>query len=87
MVQRNLFALHSFLEGNPHLFHSATGDFSGARAAPTSDQEAWKVDHIPPLVGALIADQRPSGRTKVGGRAASVTSANNRRGFLLSSAH
>jgi hypothetical protein len=47
MVQRNLFALHSFLEGNPHLFHSATGDYSGARAAPTSDQEAWKVDYIP----------------------------------------
>ena len=46
MVQRNLFALHSFLEGNPHLFHSATGDYSGARAAPTSDQEAWKVGHI-----------------------------------------
>jgi hypothetical protein len=44
MVQRNLFALHSFLEGNPHLFHSATGDYSGARAAPASDQEAWKVD-------------------------------------------
>ena len=48
MVQRNLFALHSFLEGNPHLFHSATGDYSGARAAPTSDQEAWKVNYIPP---------------------------------------
>src|SRR5216684_733333 len=46
MVQKNLFALHSFLEGNPHLFHSATGDYSGARAAPTSDQEAWKVDYI-----------------------------------------
>jgi nuclear pore complex protein Nup155 len=44
MVQRNLFALHSFLEGNPHLFHSATGDYSGARAAPASDQEAWKVN-------------------------------------------
>ncbi|KAF8507029.1 nucleoporin [Russula emetica] len=44
MVQRNLFALHSFLEGNPHLFHSATGDYSGARAAPTSDQEAWKAE-------------------------------------------
>jgi hypothetical protein len=45
VVQRNLFALHAFLEGNPHLFHSATGDYSGARAAPTSDQEAWKVDY------------------------------------------
>jgi nuclear pore complex protein Nup155 len=45
MVQRNLVALHSFLEGNPHLFHSATGDYSGARAAPASDQEAWKVDN------------------------------------------
>ena len=44
MVQRNLFALHSFLEGNPHLFPSATGDYSGARAAPASDQEAWKVN-------------------------------------------
>ncbi|KAI9512809.1 nucleoporin [Russula earlei] len=44
MVQSNLFALHSFLEGNPHLFHSATGDFSGARAAPASDQEAWKAE-------------------------------------------
>lgn len=54
MVQRNLFALHSFLEGNPHLFHSATGDYTGARAAPTSDQEAWKVDYIPPRAGALI---------------------------------
>ncbi len=43
MVQRNLIALHSFLEGNPHLFHSTTGDYSGARAAPASDQEAWKV--------------------------------------------
>ncbi|KAI0304810.1 nucleoporin [Russula brevipes] len=44
MVQSNLFALHSFLEGNPHLFHSATGDYSGARAAPASDQEAWKAE-------------------------------------------
>ena len=43
MIQRNLIALHSFLEGNPHLFHSTTGDYSGARAAPASDQEAWKV--------------------------------------------
>jgi nuclear pore complex protein Nup155 len=43
MVQRNLKALHNFLEGNPHLFHSSTGDYSGARAAPASDQEAWKV--------------------------------------------
>jgi nuclear pore complex protein Nup155 len=47
MVQRNLFALHGFLEGNPHLFHSATGDYSGARAAPASDQEAWKVVSVP----------------------------------------
>ncbi|KAI0274723.1 nucleoporin [Gloeopeniophorella convolvens] len=44
MVQRNLFALNTFLEGNPHLFHSATGDYSGARAAPASDQEAWKAE-------------------------------------------
>ena len=88
MVQRNLFALHSFLEGNPHLFHSATGDYSGARAAPTSDQEAWKVDYIPLESVFQWTDQRPSlGRTKVGGRTASIASANNRRGFLLSSAH
>ena len=46
MVHKNLFALRGFLEGNPHLFHSATGDYSGARAAPASDQEAWKVDRI-----------------------------------------
>jgi nuclear pore complex protein Nup155 len=46
MVQRNLIALRSFLEGNPYLFHSTTGDYAGARAAPASDQEAWKVDSI-----------------------------------------
>lgn len=44
MVQRNLEALHNFLEGNPHLFHSTTGDYSSARAAPASDQEAWKAE-------------------------------------------
>ncbi|KAI0053328.1 nucleoporin [Auriscalpium vulgare] len=43
-VQKNLFALKEFLEKNPHLFHSATGDYAGARAAPASDQEAWKVE-------------------------------------------
>ncbi|KAH9044824.1 nucleoporin [Lactarius pseudohatsudake] len=37
-------ALHNFLEGNPHLFHSTTGDYSSARAAPASDQEAWKAE-------------------------------------------
>ncbi len=47
MVQRNLIALHSFLEGNPHLFHSTTGDYSNARAAPATDQEAWKVGTFP----------------------------------------
>ncbi|KAI0257476.1 nucleoporin [Lactifluus subvellereus] len=44
VVHKNLFALRGFLEGNPHLFHSATGDYSGARAAPASDQEAWKAE-------------------------------------------
>jgi len=58
MVQRNLFALHSFLEGNPHLFHSATGDYSGARAAPASDQEAWKVNYIHLHLVSQLTDQR-----------------------------
>ena len=57
MVQRNLVALHSFLEGNPHLFHSATGDYSGARSAPASDQEAWKVYLIHPHLVSLLIDQ------------------------------
>lgn len=43
MVQKNLFALKDFLDKNPHLFHSGTADYTGARAAPASDQEAWKV--------------------------------------------
>ncbi|KAI0313508.1 nucleoporin [Amylostereum chailletii] len=44
MVQKNLFALKDLLDKNPHLFHSATGDYTGARAAPASDQEAWKAE-------------------------------------------
>lgn len=43
MVQKNMYALKDFLEKNPHLFHSATGDYAGARSAPAGDQEAWKV--------------------------------------------
>lgn len=44
MVQKNLFALKDFLDKNPHLFHSGTADYTGARAAPASDQEAWKAE-------------------------------------------
>ena len=43
MVQKNLFALKDLLDQNPHLFHSATGDYAGARVASAGEQEAWKV--------------------------------------------
>lgn len=46
-VQKNLYALKDFLDRNPHLFHSAPGDHTGARAAAASEQEAWKVRHYP----------------------------------------
>jgi hypothetical protein len=42
-VQKNLYALQSFLAQNPQLFHSSPGEVSGARAAPVNEQEAWKV--------------------------------------------
>ena len=42
-VQKNLYALKDFLDRNPHLFHSAPGDHTGARVAAVSEQEAWKV--------------------------------------------
>lgn len=41
-IQKNLYALKEFLDKNPHLFHSSTGDSSATRA-PAMDQEAWKV--------------------------------------------
>ncbi|KAI0068445.1 nucleoporin [Artomyces pyxidatus] len=44
IIQKNLYALKDFLEKNPQLFHSATGDYTGARSAPASDQEAWKAE-------------------------------------------
>ncbi|EKM61129.1 uncharacterized protein PHACADRAFT_24346 [Phanerochaete carnosa HHB-10118-sp] len=43
-VQKNLYALKDFLDRNPHLFHSAPGDHTGARAAAVSEQEAWKAE-------------------------------------------
>ena len=42
-VQKNLYALKELLDRNPHLFHSAPGDHTGARSASASEQEAWKV--------------------------------------------
>ena len=45
-MQKNLFALKDFLDRNPHLFHSAPGDYAGARAAAASEQETWKVSQL-----------------------------------------
>lgn len=45
-VQKNLYVLKDFLDKNPHLFHSAPGDHTGARAAAINEQEAWKVRGI-----------------------------------------
>ena len=42
-IQKNLFALKSFLDSNPQLFHSAPGDHAGARAANAPEQDAWRV--------------------------------------------
>lgn len=42
-AQKNLFALKELLDTNPHLFHSAPGDHTGARSAAASEQEAWRV--------------------------------------------
>ena len=44
LVQKNLFVLKDFLDKNPHLFHSAPGDHTGARGASASEQEAWKAE-------------------------------------------
>ncbi|EMD42139.1 hypothetical protein CERSUDRAFT_90739 [Gelatoporia subvermispora B] len=44
VVQNNLFALKELLDTNPHLFHSAPGDHTGARSAGASEQEAWKAE-------------------------------------------
>ncbi|PCH33730.1 nucleoporin [Wolfiporia cocos MD-104 SS10] len=43
-IQKNLMALKELLDTNPHLFHSAPGDHTGARSAATTDQEAWKAE-------------------------------------------
>ncbi|TBU35136.1 nucleoporin [Dichomitus squalens] len=43
-AQKNLFALKELLDTNPHLFHSAPGDHTGARSATASEQEAWKAE-------------------------------------------
>ncbi|KAJ3551449.1 hypothetical protein NM688_g4699 [Phlebia brevispora] len=44
IVQKNLQALKDLLDKNPHLFHSAPGDYTGARSATASEQEAWKAE-------------------------------------------
>ncbi len=46
-VQKNLYALKELLDKNPHLFHSAPSDYTGARSATAAEQEAWKVCSIP----------------------------------------
>ncbi|KAH9950428.1 nucleoporin [Amylocystis lapponica] len=43
-IQKNLYALKELLDTNPHLFHSAPGDHTGARSAAASEQEAWKAE-------------------------------------------
>jgi nuclear pore complex protein Nup155 len=43
-IQKNMYALKDFLDKNPHLFHSAPGDNSGARSAQRPDQEAWRAE-------------------------------------------
>jgi nuclear pore complex protein Nup155 len=45
-IHRNLSALQTFLDNNPHLFQSTPGDPTGARAGNTNDAEAWKVCYI-----------------------------------------
>lgn len=50
-AQKNLFALKDFLDKNPHLFHfSSPGDPGGARTAAGSEQEAWKVSNVRPVL-------------------------------------
>ncbi|THH00942.1 hypothetical protein EW026_g1653 [Hermanssonia centrifuga] len=43
-VQKNLYALKELLDKNPHLFHSAPSDYTGARSATAAEQEAWKAE-------------------------------------------
>ncbi|EIN14134.1 nucleoporin [Punctularia strigosozonata HHB-11173 SS5] len=52
-IQKNLFALKTFLDKNPQLFHSTPGDQSGARSAGSNEQEAWRVEQE--SVSSLIA--------------------------------
>lgn len=56
MVQKNMYALKDFLEKNPHLFHSTTGDYSGARSAPAGDQEPWKVAYFKHILTIIHSD-------------------------------
>lgn len=44
VIQKNMYALKEMLDTNPHLFHSAPHDHTGARPAIASEQEAWKVE-------------------------------------------
>jgi nuclear pore complex protein Nup155 len=43
-MQKNLLALSSFLEDNPHLFHSSPGDAVSSRSSARNDQEAWTAE-------------------------------------------
>ncbi|KAH7913029.1 nucleoporin [Hygrophoropsis aurantiaca] len=44
IVQKNLQAVKTFLEKNPHLFHSTPGDPSVTRTTAGNEQEAWKAE-------------------------------------------
>ena len=46
VVQKNLQALKDLLDENPHLFHSTSGEYAGARSVTANEQEAWKVSEV-----------------------------------------
>ena len=58
-MQRNLYALKTFLEGNPQLFTSAPGDQVSANTRQNVEHDAWKVEqtsvsHLQALLGRTV---------------------------------
>lgn len=58
-IQRNLYALKTFLEGNPQLFTSAPGDQVSANTRQNAEHDAWKVEqtsvsHLQALLGRTV---------------------------------
>lgn len=59
VIHRNLIALKSFLDSNPHLFSVASGDHASSNRRQTVDQDAWKIEqtsatHLHALLGRTV---------------------------------